>query len=468
MNERSLRHRLSTNIVEALRARGHIAVVRGGTAALARELEDRLVDDLDALTAKLDPFQGAEIEATTWVDDTAVDEHVSALLASLARTIFSSEHVEDTFAEEPLLESEILRSLREALHGTGAGHEPDRRDEGPARLRLDNLGYLAAMVATRAPLPALRAALERAAQSVGCKLNAYEPDAHEATFSLSESTFSITVADPESRLDLEQAVADELADLVSADVVSLPTLKREIQLSPALPAARLAALRPRIDAAAARILRQGGCSATWSLEDDQRLLVAITPLSDKDASDVGQRAALFAAEIQAMLHEDTSVLRNATDLPEAQELTPEAQHDAFGPRAAHRPSSAAPAAAAPTKKTTTKPASKKSASKKPASKKPASKTPTSKKSASKAPTSKKSAPKKSAPKKSAPKKSASKKSASKKSASKKSPPRKTAARKSTHGKGPSTKAATRKTTTAKKPTSKKPASARPTRSKATR
>ncbi|HSN96851.1 MAG TPA: hypothetical protein VLS89_01090, partial [Candidatus Nanopelagicales bacterium] len=64
MNERNLSQRLSTSIIDTLRARGHIAVARGGAAALARELEDRLVEDIDAVAVRLDPMRTTDLEVT--------------------------------------------------------------------------------------------------------------------------------------------------------------------------------------------------------------------------------------------------------------------------------------------------------------------------------------------------------------------------------------------------------------------
>ncbi|EYF05523.1 hypothetical protein [Chondromyces apiculatus] len=300
MNERSLPQRLSTSIVDALRARGHIAVVRGGAAALARVLEEHLDGDIDAIVTTLEPSQGIDGEVTDTIDDQGtVDQRVHTLIQALTQALLSSEHVEDAFADEAQVSQEILRALREGLGASP--RTSDAAEEGPARLRLDTLGYLASMVAHRAPARALRAALDRAAQGVGCKLNAYDPELREATFSLSEATFSLTVADPEARLDLEQAVLDELTDLVNANLVTLPAHEHEVQLGAPVPAALLATLKPRIDAAAARILRRGGCTATWELRDGHRLWVAITPMSDTDATDVSQRATLLRADIEALL-----------------------------------------------------------------------------------------------------------------------------------------------------------------------
>jgi hypothetical protein len=415
VNERNLSFRLSTGIVDVLKARGHIAVAKGGAAALARELEDRMVDDIDAVAARLDPWRGADLEVT-FVDDVA-DEQVDDLVGALARALLESDQVEDVFAEEAALRRELLRALRDGL--LGVPRDRGGADEGPARVRLDALGYLAAVVARRARLDDLEDALERAAQSVGCKLNAYDPEAREATFSLSEATFSITVADPDARFDLEQSVADELAELVSDGRVTLPALERRVELRRSIGAATLGALRRRIDEAAAQILRGG---ASWTLEGDRTLRVTVTPTSDKDAGELGRRAAELAARIEALLEE----------APAEEEKPAEVLKAAEAPAAAKK--------AAP-KKSAKKAAPKKSA-KKAAPKKSA----------------KKAAPKKSA-KKAAPKKSAKKKMTAKK-APRKTAAKKVASKKAAMKRRPATKAKRATANKAKKAAAKKPAAKR--------
>ena len=51
MNERNLSRRLSTSVVDALKAHGHILVVKGGAAALARELDELMAGPTAAIEA---------------------------------------------------------------------------------------------------------------------------------------------------------------------------------------------------------------------------------------------------------------------------------------------------------------------------------------------------------------------------------------------------------------------------------
>jgi hypothetical protein len=163
-------------------------------------------------------------------------------------------------------------------------------------VRLDTLGYDASTVGKRAPAAALRAALERAAPSFGGVLKKYDPEVREAIFSLESS-------DPDARLEIEEAVADELSDLIDADVVTLPMMERTIDLSRQLDLGPRSNLRQRIDAIAAKMLRQGGCAASWELVGDRRLKVRVTPLSEQDALEVDSHMTALLSEIMAVIGE---------------------------------------------------------------------------------------------------------------------------------------------------------------------
>jgi len=301
-------------------------------------------------------------------------------------------------------------------------------------------------VARRAPVRALRAALDRAAESVGCKLNAYDPESREATFSLSEATFSITVADPEARLDLEQAIVDELTDLVSANVVALPALERSAALGRSFEAAEISALRPQIEVAAARILRQGGSTGSWDLDGGGTLTVSLTPVSERDAVELDRRVAELVSEIQATLAAPAEVVQAVVEA-DPEEATEAA--DAAEEQAASR--------GAPSKRASGG-AARKAAGKKAAGKRAA---PARKAASKKAAPAKKAAGKKAAGKKAAPaKKAASKKAASKKAAPAKKTAGKKAASKKATGKAPARGAKKAAVRPAKKAAGKKSAKRR--------
>ncbi|XXX82198.1 hypothetical protein WMF30_25910 [Sorangium sp. So ce134] len=294
MNERNLSRRLSTSIVDALKAHGHILVARGGATALARELEDKMSADIAAIAPRLEPWALVDGEVTTTFGTDEIDDQVEELVASLTSTLMESEHVEDIFTEDNVIKRDVFRVMRDAL--LGPRPELGLEDDGPVQVRLDTLGYVASTVGKRAPAEVLRESLARAAQSAGGKLTSYDPELREATFSLGSS-------DPDARLEIEEAVADELSDLVEAKVVTLPMMERRFELQRKIDPGARAGLRQRIDALASRMLREGGCAASWELAGDRVLRLRLTPLSEQDALEVDSHMTEFTREIGALLGE---------------------------------------------------------------------------------------------------------------------------------------------------------------------
>ncbi|HTN91918.1 MAG TPA: hypothetical protein VL242_49955, partial [Sorangium sp.] len=74
MNERNLSRRLSTSIVDALKAHGHILVARGGATALARELEDRMAAVITAIAPRLEPYAIVDGEVTSTFGSDELDD----------------------------------------------------------------------------------------------------------------------------------------------------------------------------------------------------------------------------------------------------------------------------------------------------------------------------------------------------------------------------------------------------------
>ncbi|WP_437803406.1 hypothetical protein [Sorangium sp. So ce693] len=292
MNERNLSRRLSTSIVDALKAHGHILVARGGATALARELEDKMAADIAAITPRLEPWALVDGEPTTTFGTDEIDDQVEELVASLTSTLMESEHVEDIFTEDNVIKRDVFRVMRDAL--LGPRPEIGLEDDGPVHVRLDMLGYVASTVGKRAPAQVLRESLTRAAQSAGGKLTGYDAELREATFSLESS-------DPDARLEIEEAVADELSDLVEAKVVTLPILERRFELQRKIEAGARGGLRQRIDSIASKMLREGGCAASWELAGDRVLKLKLTPLSEQDALEVDSHMTDFKREIAVVL-----------------------------------------------------------------------------------------------------------------------------------------------------------------------
>ncbi|WP_437663876.1 hypothetical protein [Sorangium sp. So ce1182] len=303
MNERNLSRRLSTSIVDALKAHGHILVARGGATALARELEDRMAAVITAIAPRLEPWAIVDGEVTSTFGSDELDDQVEELVASLTSTLMESEHVEDIFTEDNVIQRDVFRVMRDAL--LGPRPELALEDDGPVQVRLDMLGYVASTVGKRAPAQVLREVLARAAEAAGGKLTAYDAELREATFSVEGS-------DPDARLELEEAVADELSDLVEAKVVTLPMMERRFELQRRIEAGARAGLRQRIDALASRMLREGGCAASWELVGDRILRLKLTPLSEQDALEVDSHMTEFTREIAALLGEPLDELGAAS------------------------------------------------------------------------------------------------------------------------------------------------------------
>ncbi|AUX23094.1 uncharacterized protein SOCEGT47_036130 [Sorangium cellulosum] len=329
MNERNLSRRLSTSIVDALKAHGHILVARGGANALARELEEKMSEDIAAIAPRLEPWALVDGEVTTTFGTDEIDDQVEELVATLTSTLMESEHVEDIFTEDNVIKRDVFRVMRDTLLGPrrGLGFE----DDGPVHVRLDTLGYVASTVGKRAPAEVLREALTRAAQHAGGKLTGYDPELREATFSVESS-------DPDARLEIEEAVADELADLVEAKVVTLPMMERRVDYPRRIELGERG-LRQRIDAAASRMLREGGCAASWELVGDRTLRLRLTPLSEQDALEVDSHMTAFTREIASLLGGSLNALGEAAR-PAAAPLRGEA------PPPRHRGPESAPVAAA--------------------------------------------------------------------------------------------------------------------------
>ncbi|XXY49761.1 hypothetical protein WME91_01225 [Sorangium sp. So ce269] len=303
MNERNLSRRLSTSIVDALKAHGHILVARGGATALARELEDRMATVITAIAPRLEPWAIVDGEVTSTFGSDELDDQVEELVASLTSTLMESEHVEDIFTEDNVIKRDVFRVMRDAL--LGPRPELALEDDGPVQVRLDMLGYVASTVGKRAPAQVLREVLARAAETAGGKLTAYDAELREATFSVESS-------DPDARLELEEAVADELSDLVEAKVVTLPMMERRFELQRRIEAGARAGLRQRIDAIASRMLREGGCAASWELVGDRVLRLKLTPLSEQDALEVDSHMTEFTRDVAALLGEPLDELGAAS------------------------------------------------------------------------------------------------------------------------------------------------------------
>jgi hypothetical protein len=388
---------LSTSVVDALKAQGHILVVKGGATALARELEELMAPRLLRIAPRIEPLAIVGGEVTSTFGSESIDDEVEALVVELTAALMDSDHVEDVFAEDNVIRRDIFRALRDGLLRAPA--EGVDAVEEQVHIRLDTLGYVAATVSKLASAAAMREALGRAAELVQAHFTAYSAEDREATFLLEDG-------DPDGRLELEEAIADELTDLVEAGIVDLPTIERTIDLGRPLPPAEHRALASKIDAAGQQTILRGGCVASWEMDDARTLAISFTPLSDQDARDVDQLVAAFARELKTIVGEGPSgpalaatppspaparaarPTKAKAALPEPEpelepEEEPEEEDEPAPPTKRPRAAAKAPAAAKAAPAAAKAPAAKKAATKAAAKKIPAAKAPAAKKAAPK-------------------------------------------------------------------------------------
>ncbi len=295
--------RLAVAVVEALKAHGHILVVKGGGEALVRELSQLMMEPVVMVAPRLGPRVPLFGEVTSTFGHEDSDEIVEEMVKSVTHALMESDHVDDVFAEDNVIRRDVFRVARDTLLAPlPPEEEPDDEGEGAISVRLDELGYIAKAVAIRADAGTLREALERAAESVDAQLEGYEPTTREAVF-------AAPGGGPDRRLELEETVADELADLVEVGIVELPTVEREVDLARPVDVAERKALRPRIDVISTRTLIRSGCAVTWEHDGASRIKVTFTPLSDHDARELDQHLAAFARDVNAMLAESAGAKR---------------------------------------------------------------------------------------------------------------------------------------------------------------
>src|SRR3712207_5154655 len=101
------------SIVDALKAQGHILVVKGGATALARELEELMAPHLAQITPKIQPVLLVGGEVTSTFGHESIDDAVEELVAKLTRALMDSDHVEDVFAEDNVIRRDIFRAVRD-------------------------------------------------------------------------------------------------------------------------------------------------------------------------------------------------------------------------------------------------------------------------------------------------------------------------------------------------------------------
>lgn len=340
MADETLSRRMAAAVLTALKGDGHVLVERGSEGAVVRELDGLLAPILPRLVARA-TRSVVSGEVTSTFGDEATDEAVEELVEELREAIVENDHVEDVFAEDRELERAIFRALRDGLLDAARSDDAEEEARVPISVRLDTLGYVAATAARRAEAAVVRAALERAARQADGELEQFEPTSRVALFAMATE-------DPDQRLEVEEAVADELMSLVTEGAVELPTIDRTVGIGRELNPVEWRAVRPRIEAVAKRLTAATGVPASWRPIGSDSIRLSCTPLSEKDADLIGEIATAFQRDVAAMLGTgDTaprSVRATTTSPPEdAAPPSKRAAREGSAPPASKRAGSDAPA-----------------------------------------------------------------------------------------------------------------------------
>jgi hypothetical protein len=293
VTETALPRQLAQSTLDALKKAGHIVLSRGETESVVRELS-RIIDPvLKRVLPRMwrSPIMG---EVTSTFGDEATDEAMEALVEELRDALLDSDGVEDVFAEDPVIERAIFRTLGAELRALVArGEEPD--DEvPPISVRLETLGYVATAAAKSADEDTLKDALERAAEAAKSELETYDSASRTAFFRPSEP-------DPDRRLDIESAIEEELSDLVDMGMLPLPTIVRQIELGGPVDRAERRAMSRTLDALVERHLKSAICPGTWEWSEAGELSLVFTPLTEPDPELVTKMAEAFTQELRSTM-----------------------------------------------------------------------------------------------------------------------------------------------------------------------
>ncbi|MBI4952082.1 MAG: hypothetical protein HY908_08615, partial [Myxococcales bacterium] len=282
----TLERLLACAAVEALQKREHILVGVGRHQALLDELEGVIAPERAALERAVEDggLAGA-------LDDAPALETLEVLVDRIVVRLMDSDHVDDIFAEDRLIRRDAFRSLRALLEERARTAREDATPPpaGTTTVELDRLGYVVATVAERAQASLVAGALERAAENAGATFAALDAAERRASFGVHD-------ASPEARLELEEAITEELVELVDAELVELPGVEQILRLPTG--AARATGFEAALAGAVERVEEHTSCAAACTLVDERTLLAALTPLTDEDARNADGHLALFVEELE--------------------------------------------------------------------------------------------------------------------------------------------------------------------------
>ena len=291
----TLQRMLADGVLKALEAREHVLVAPGGGEALLDEVESIIAPTLASITPHLTPTQQVLGEVTSTFGDDAADEAVEVLVDSIAEQLMESDHVDDIFAEDRLIRRDAFRAIRELLRLYVEG-DLDVADDAAGdscNINLDELGYVVSTVAQLADEGLLRSALDSASAAAGVTLCSLDVRQRQAVFEVPDDD------DADSRLVIEEAITEEIVDLVDSDLVELPSVEQILQLSGGI--ATHPGFEDALVAAARDAQQHTNCAAACTVVDRQTLLATLTPLSEDDARSSDTHFAYFIEALERAL-----------------------------------------------------------------------------------------------------------------------------------------------------------------------
>lgn len=288
---------LAAKIIDVLLQRGHVLLSKGGRPALVREIADRTNDTLATIVGRLPPPGIVEDEVTSTFGDEALDDTVEEMVEDVTASLMDSDHVEDVFSEDAVIRRDVFRVVKDTLLASRGTWAENEEAEADVEVALESLGYIAAKAAQRGSPSVVEGALRQAGKGVHAKLVRYSPETRTAMF-------RAALASPDARLELEEAVADELCNLVDDGKVALPTIERRISLGRPVSAKERSLSRALIDEAADKTLLPTGCTYEWELEDDGTLHLSLVPMSEQDGRGIDPHVEAFARRTLVILNRD--------------------------------------------------------------------------------------------------------------------------------------------------------------------
>ncbi|MEM1029876.1 MAG: hypothetical protein AAF928_18215 [Myxococcota bacterium] len=293
----NLEHVLADGVIEALRARDHIA--------FSPEAEDALNDELVLLITPSVAMMGDHLEAERAQESRAVaqgslghghtEEAVVELAEHITDRLLQSDHVEDVFAADRMIRRDVLRALRTQLLAYLRGEvvlASHRTILERFEVTLAELGYVVRGVCERADPSTIHHSLVVAANVCGGRLCSLE-------ISMGVAIFELPGGAEAGRLALEEAITGEMMGLVRAGVVPLPSIEQLLEISPDVPG--LSGFRDAIARAELRTRHTTGCEATCRLLDETTVLVSVIPLSKEAAAEAHDHFSRFLELLEEAL-----------------------------------------------------------------------------------------------------------------------------------------------------------------------